>query len=375
MEVVRHYSNIWKEELKPGKVLALYGPRQVGKTTLIESFLKKQKGKLYKDTGENADIRDVLNSLSLQRIKNYFAGYDIVFIDEVQEIESAGKALKLMTDHLKKLRIVVTGSAMTDLAGKIGEPLVGRQTIFQLFPVAASELKLTAGGATTMQLLPELLIFGSYPHLFELENPVEKEKYLKQIRDSYLLKDILAYDGIRNSNKILDLLRMLAFRIGKEISIEGIGNSLGLGKNTVAAYLDLLQKVFIIYNVKGFSRNLDNEITKTSRYYFYDNGIRNAVINNFNSLDMRDDVGPLWENFMFMERMKWQHYQGKEASNYFWRTYTQQEIDLIEERNGRLQAFEFKFSPGKNRPPQLWEKTYPKAKYFEINKNNWMEFV
>ncbi len=375
MDIVRYFSSKWQKDFKPGKVLALYGPRQVGKTTLVETFLKKQKGVLFTDTGENSDLKEILDSLSLQRIRNFFAGYDMVFIDEVQEIENAGKALKLMTDHLKKTKIIVTGSAMMDLAGKIGEPLVGRQAVYQMFPVAATELRDTLGGAAVQMMLPELLVYGSYPNIFQLENRDEKEKYLKQVRDSYLLKDILAYDGIRNSKKILDLLRMLAFRIGKEISIENIGNALGMGKNTVASYLDLLEKVFIIYNVRGFTKNMDNEITKTSRYYFYDNGVRNAIINNFNSIGIRDDVGALWENFMFMERMKKQHYGGKKAANYFWRTYTQQEIDLIEEIDGTITAYEFKYSPGKNKPPTLWAKNYPDTAYFEVHKNNWFEFI
>lgn len=375
MQIERFYINELNKRLKPGKVLAIYGPRQVGKTTIVEALLKKQKGKIYRDSGDNADFREVLNSMSLQRFNSFFAGYDIVFIDELQEIENGGRALKLLIDNLRHLKVVVTGSAMADLAGKIGEPLVGRQHVCQLFPIAASELKNTLGAAQTIKMLPDLLIYGSYPNIFNLENPTDKMQYVKQIRDSYLLKDILSFDGIRNSGKILDLLKMLAFRIGKEISIEGIGNALGMGKNTVASYLDLLQKVFIVYNIKGFTRNLDNEITKTSRYYFYDNGIRNAIINNFNSLSQRDDVGALWENFMFMERMKFQNYKNHHTTNYFWRTYTQQEIDLIEEKDGRIQAYEFKYSPGKNKPPGLWARTYPDTEYFEINNTNWIEFT
>jgi len=375
MQIERFYINELNKRLKPGKVLAIYGPRQVGKTTIVEALLKKQKGKIYRDSGDNADFREVLNSMSLQRFNSFFAGYDIVFIDELQEIENGGRALKLLIDNLRHLKVVVTGSAMADLAGKIGEPLVGRQHVCQLFPIAASELKNTLGAAQTIKMLPDLLIYGSYPNIFNLENPTDKMQYVKQIRDSYLLKDILSFDGIRNSGKILDLLKMLAFRLGKEISIEGIGNALGMGKNTVASYLDLLQKVFIVYNIKGFTRNLDNEITKTSRYYFYDNGIRNAIINNFNSLSQRDDVGALWENFMFMERMKFQNYKNHHTTNYFWRTYTQQEIDLIEEKDGRIQAYEFKYSPGKNKPPGLWARTYPDTEYFEINNINWIEFT
>ncbi len=375
MQIERFYINELNKRLMPGKVLAIYGPRQVGKTTIVEALLKKQKGKIYRDSGDNADFREVLNSMSLQRFNSFFAGYDIVFIDELQEIENGGRALKLLIDNLRHLKVVVTGSAMADLAGKIGEPLVGRQHVCQLFPIAASELKNTLGAAQTIKMLPDLLIYGSYPNIFNLENPTDKMQYVKQIRDSYLLKDILSFDGIRNSGKILDLLKMLAFRIGKEISIEGIGNALGMGKNTVASYLDLLQKVFIVYNIKGFTRNLDNEITKTSRYYFYDNGIRNAIINNFNSLSQRDDVGALWENFMFMERMKFQNYKNHHTTNYFWRTYTQQEIDLIEEKDGRIQAYEFKYSPGKNKPPGLWARTYPDTEYFEINNTNWIEFT
>jgi predicted AAA+ superfamily ATPase len=271
--------------------------------------------------------------------------------------------------------VVVTGSSSFDLSSKIGEPLTGRNTIRRLFPLSILELYQQFGGMDVLQMLELLMVFGSYPEVLKGKSKPDKTEYLLTIRDSYLLKDIFELENIRNPSKFSDLLKLLAFQIGKEVSLNELGNSLGIAKQSVERYLDLLEKSFIIKKVSGFSRNLRSEITKTSRYYFWDNGIRNAVINNFNFLDQRDDTGMLWENFLFMERIKKQEYQRLFSNNYFWRTYSRQEIDMVEERDGKLYGFEFKWKPRKTNAPALWKETYPGAGFQVITKENFLEFV
>jgi predicted AAA+ superfamily ATPase len=264
----------------------------------------------------------------------------------------------------------------TDLSNKVGEPLVGRQTILYLFPISVLELQSEHGNAFIEQQLEQLLIFGAYPEVIMSTSFEEKKNYLFQIRDAYLYKDILELERIRNSRKLLDLLRLIAFQIGHEVSLQELGRQLSMSKNTVERYLDLLEKSFVIINVQGFSRNLRKEITKTSRYYFYDLGIRNAIINNLNLLNSRDDVGQLWENFLFIERLKKQTYHQIHANNYFWRTWSQQEIDLIEERNGTLFGYEFSWKNKKTLiAPSEWIKAYPDTEYTVIHRDNYISFL
>jgi len=283
----------------------------------------------------------------------------------------------LIVDEIEGIHVLVSGSSVFDLSNKLGEPLVGRQTIFQMHPIAQCELKLIENTFDSYGLLEDRLIYGCYPELFHISSQDEKAEYLESIINSYLLKDILVYDGIKKSNKLMDLLRLIAFQIGQEVSIDELASSLkGISRNTVESYLDLLEKVFVIYKVSGFSRNLRKEIVKTSRYYFYDNGIRNALISNFNALRLRNDVGQLWENHMMIERRKFNESQKKRIQQYFWRTYDQQEIDLIEEEDGELRAFEFKWSPKKNtKAPAGWAKNYPDATFQVISPSNFLGFI
>lgn len=372
----RYYSNKIEQNLKPNKVLILYGPRQVGKTTLIKVFLESYEGKVYKSTGEDTTLRSILESDDFSKIIPFFSGYDLIFIDEAQKIENIGQALKIIVDQIPGIRVIATGSSSFDLSNKVGEPLVGRQTVLYLFPVSVLELQSEHGNAFVEHQLEQLLIFGAYPEVIMSTSFEEKKNYLFQIRDSYLYKDILELERIRNSRKLLDLLRLIAFQIGHEVSLQELGRQLGMSKNTVERYLDLLEKSFVIINVQGFSRNLRKEITKTSRYYFYDLGIRNAIINNLNLLNSRDDVGQLWENFLFIERLKKQTYHQIHANNYFWRTWSQQEIDLIEERNGTLFGYEFSWKNKKTLiAPSEWTKAYPDTEYTVINRDNYISFL
>ncbi len=371
----RYYSSKLQDYLSPGKALILYGPRRVGKTTLVEDFLKNYKGRIYKSTGENIQLKNILESSDFSKIIPFFKGYDLVVIDEAQKIENIGQALKIIVDQIPEIKIIATGSSSFDLSNKIGEPLVGRQKVLKLFPFSAIEFNENFGPLYIQENLENFMVFGTFPEVITAENFVEKIEFLNQIRDSYLLKDILEFEKIRNSKKIIDLLRLISFQIGKQVSHQELGNNLGLSKNTVARYLDLLEKSFILINIRGYSKNLRKEIIKTSRYYFYDNGIRNSIIGNFNFLNSRDDISKLWENFLFIERLKKQHYLKIYANNFFWRTWDKKEIDLVEEREGKLYGYEFKFTNKKVKPPKEWLETYKNSSFEIINKDNYLEFI
>ena len=362
--------------IKPKKVLILYGPRQVGKTTLLSEFLSQTKLKYKLENGDDLHIHDVLGSQSIEQIKAYAKNYELIAIDEAQRIPNIGIGLKILIDHVPGIRVIATGSSSFDLSNKVGEPLVGRVITKVLYPVAQSELLALHNEFELKQQLDNFLVFGSYPELFKLSSPAQKSEYLKNIIGSYLLKDILELDTVKSSKVLFDLLKLIAFQIGNEVSLTELGTSLGLDNKTVARYLDLLEKSFVLYNLRGYSRNLRSEITKKSKYYFLDNGIRNAIISNFNNLDSRDDVGKLWENFLVCERLKAQQYSPIYANNYFWRTWDKKEIDWVEERDGSLFGWEFKYSPTKKTiHKKAFLNQYPNAHLETINRENYLDFV
>jgi uncharacterized protein len=374
MNILRFYQDL-STYLKPQKVLVLYGPRQVGKTTLLKNFLTTCTLKYKFDSGDNIKVQQILGSQDFEQLKSYVAGYELLVIDEAQKVPNIGANLKILVDEVPGIHIIATGSASLELAGQVGEPLTGRKTTLTLYPVAQLELLSLYNNYELKEKLNDWLIFGSYPEIITAVTKNEKMQLVEEIAHSYLLKDILDLDGVRNSKIILNLLRLLAFQVGNEVSLNELGRQLGLDHKTVNRYLDLLEKSFIIYNLRGFSRNLRKEITKKSKYYFYDNGIRNAIISNFNSLEQRNDQGLLWENFIYMERRKKRDYHNIMANDYFWRTWQQQEIDLIEEREGSLFAYEFKFNADSVKPPTQWVKNYPNSTFTVINKQNYLEFV
>ncbi len=361
--------------LKKGKVFVLYGPRRVGKTELIRKIIPGYNGKIFSGTGDNQELRELLSAQKLSQLQTAFGSYELVFIDEAQRIPEAGYGLKLLIDHFPEMIILVTGSSSFDLSGKIGEPLTGRHIVRNLFPISVLELNEQFGGMYVLQKLDELLIYGAYPDVLNASSANDKREYLMSIRDSYLLKDILELESIKNPSKLSDLLKLLAFQIGQEVSLNELSNNLGIAKQSVERYLDLLEKTFIIKKVGGFSRNLRKEVVKTSRYFFWDNGIRNALINNFNPIGQRNDIGMLWENFLYMERLKTKSYKRIFSNDYFWRTYDRQEIDLIEERDGKLFAYEFKWSPKNVKAPKAWSDTYPDSEFQVISKENFLEFL
>lgn len=359
---------------KPGKALIIYGPRRVGKTTLLKKYLEGKENYLFL-TGEDIFVQQALSSKSIEKLKSYLGGILLLVIDEAQYIPEIGLNLKLIIDHIPQIRVIATGSSTFNLLQDIGEPLTGRQQIIRMYPLSQLEIKAFELPHETEANLENRLIYGSYPELFSLSSQGDKQAYLRELVSSYLFKDILAYEGLKKSNKIIDLLTLLAFQIGKEVSLTELGSQLGMNKGAVERYLDLLQNVFILQNIRGFSRNLRKEITKTSRYYFYDTGIRNALINNFNPIVRRDDVGQLWENYIIIERIKKQQYCDIFSNNYFWRTYDKQEIDWVEEREGSLYGYEIKWTKKHVTEPKSWKQTYSKASFELINKDNYLSFI
>lgn len=374
--IPRNFDFRFDEKVKEGKIVVIYGPRRAGKTSFIENLLSTQSSKIYKGTGDDIELRKVLSSENKSLILSSFVGYDTLFIDEAQRIPSIGWGLKLLIDQNPKLQIIVTGSSSFELSGEISEPLTGRAWTFLLPPISVKELSEWEGNMKVRERISELLIFGSYPEVINAEGFDRKKDYLTELKNAYLFKDILELENIRNSSKLIDLLKLLAFQIGAEVSLNELSNSLGIAKQTVEKYLDLLEKTFVIYKLRGFSKNLRKEVTKTARYIFVDNGIRNSVIHNFNLPDTRNDLGGLWENFCLSERLKKQRRDAINANNYFWRTYDQQEIDLIEERDGSLFAFEFKWNPKKKtKQPAGFKKAYPNASYTVVSPDNFFDFL
>lgn len=364
--------------IQAGRVLLLYGPRRVGKTFLlreVEQDIQTTGKQVLFLNGESRVVQDNLTSRVPEQLRRYVGDADVVVVDEAQKVENIGEHLKLLVDTHPDIAVVASGSASFDLAQQVGEPLTGRKVTHTLFPISARELIDNNSVDYYLSVRDEHSIFGGYPALFSLISHAEKEAYLHELVDSYLLKDILEFGNVKGAKIIRDLLVLLAFQIGTEVSLTELGNSLDLSKDTVARYLDLLEKTFVIKNVRGFSRNLRKEVTKTSRYYFYDNGVRNALINNFNPLHLRDDVGMLWENYLVMERLKKQAYDGIYTNNYFWRTYDQKEIDWVEERGGMLHGYEFKWGNSKPKAPSGWLETYENAEFAVINQENFLSFI
>jgi len=377
-----HLTRVLKEQIIqhiiPWKVLVLYGPRQIGKTTLVKEILKEHFGneKVLSVSGDFAETKNIFSSQSLVVLENAVKGYDLLFIDEAQKIDQIGINLKILVDHFPNLKIIATGSSSFHLKEAFWEPLVWRKFTYRLYPIAFMELSKTFNPIEISGMLSQRLIYWGYPEIFqEHMNANEKQRYLMEIVENYLYKDLLELDEIRHRKKIIDLLWLLAFQIGHEVSLNELARSLEISGQTVDKYLYYLEESFVIYRLRGFSRNLRNEITKTCRYYYYDNWIRNAIIQNFNDLSRRNDIGMLWENFLVMERLKKQEYQSLYTNNYFWRTHTQKEIDWIEEYDGILHWYEFKYWDKHPKVPKTFIEAYPESTYEVINKENYILFV
>jgi len=365
------------ESFNKNKVLVLMGTRRVGKTMFLNKLIEnKIKTNYLLLNGEEIAVKEMLKERNIENYKRLVGKNNYVIIDEAQNIEDIGWVLKLMVDTIQNVTFIATGSSSFDLNNKTGEPLTGRKKTFYLFPFAQSEFTSVENLIQTKSNLEIRLVYGCYPELIHLESNSEKEGYLKELINSYLLKDILAMDGIKNASKIFDLLKLLAFQVGNLVSLEELGKQLGMSKNTVEKYLELLSRVFIIFKLGGFSRNLRSEITKSKKWYFYDNGIRNTIINNFNPVTFRNDIGQLWENYIISERMKYQANNRLSVNNYFWRTYQQKEIDWIEEKDGNLFAYEFKWSTTKKiKTPTQWKNNYPDSSFQVISPDNYLSWI
>ncbi len=375
--ISRAITNDFLKSLKRNKVLVLFGTRRTGKTFFLNQLIKTHIKEDYLFfNGEDLTTRELFKERSIENYKRLIGKSRFLIIDEAQNIENIGWILKLIYDSVKEVTIIVTGSSSFDLGNKTGEPLTGRKITFHLFPFAQAEYSTIENLIETKSNLSSRMIYGCYPELLHLQGDKEKGLYLKELVSSYLFKDILMFDGIKNTSKIHDLLKLLAFQVGSMVSVEELGNKLGMSKNTVAKYLDLLSKVYIIFPVRGFSRNLRNELTKKGKWYFYDNGVRNAVINNFKPVTFRNDIGQLWENYIISERVKYQFNNMLLVNNYFWRTYNQQEIDWVEESDGDLKAFEFKWNPAKlPKVPSQWKTAYPESEFTVITPENYLSFI
>jgi predicted AAA+ superfamily ATPase len=358
------------------KVILILGTRRVGKTFLINSIQKNYKSKLIFLNGEDFDVQEIIKNRSTSNYKRLVGDNKLIIIDEAQSIPEIGMALKLLIDTNPNLTIIATGSSSLDLMNKTGEPLTGRNYQFNLYPISQLELMSTENFLETKQNLEERLIFGSYPELINLVSNDDKRNYLQQLVQSYLLKDILSFAAIKHSDKIVSLLRLIAYQVGSEVSYNELGTQLGMSRLTVETYLDLLSKVFIIYKLPSYSTNQRKEVTKSSKWYFFDNGIRNAIINDFRIPTLRNDIGNLWENYLVSERIKSNKYLNKTKELYFWRNYNQQEVDLIEVRDGAIATFEFKYSGNKKiKQPLSFKTLYPESTFECINKDNYLDFV
>ncbi|HHE45740.1 MAG TPA: ATP-binding protein [Candidatus Moranbacteria bacterium] len=362
--------------LSPKRALIIYGPRRIGKTTLLKAFLDQQKKNTDKRlayfVGDDLKIRELFSSQIQKDILDFSMPYDLIAIDEAQQIPNIGLGTKMIIDAYPEKEIILTGSSSFNLSNKIGEPLTGRHFTLTLLPLTQNEM--IASRFELKNFLEDFLIYGAYPEVLQVTDSTQKEKILNELVSSYLYKDVLALDKIKSPDLLRDIARMIAFQVGQEVSLNEIAVSLRTDVKTVSRYLDLLEKMFVIKKVRGFSRNLRNEITKKSKYYFIDLGVRNAVIGQFSKLNLRNDIGALWENFVFMELYKQSVINNQVDNYYFWRTHTGVEIDIIKESQGKLMAIECKWSINKKvKIPKLWTKTYPDSTFQTINSANYLD--
>ncbi|MCX6272941.1 MAG: ATP-binding protein [Bacteroidetes bacterium] len=361
--------------VQAGKVLLLYGARRVGKTILLEQIRQSYKNQVLMMNGEDNDTLKLLEDRSISNYRRLLENINLLIIDEAQQIPEIGMKLKLMIDEIPGLCIIASGSSAYQLLHETMEALTGRCKLFPIYPLSQMELSIKENLLETRQNLEERLIFGSYPEVIVTETIAEKRLYLANLMNAYLFKDVLSLEGVRNTQKMTDLLKMIAYQTGKEVSNEELGRQLGLSKNTVEKYLELLSRIFIIFKLPGFSRNQRKEITRNCKWYFYDNGIRNALTGNFDAIALRQDIGEIWENYLLSERLKKKSYNEEDASLFFWRTYDQQEIDVIEQSGTQLKAFEIKWNDRKTRIPVAWKNAYPVAEWKVIDRQNYLEWI
>ncbi len=371
--VKRILLNEIKKKIGTKKSIILFGARQTGKTTLLKELFSGKDDVLWLN-GDDLDTHKIFETTSATRLKASFANYKFIIVDEAQRIKNIGLKFKLITDQMPDLQLIATCSSAFELANKINEPLTGRKFEFKIFPISFEEMVNQHGFIEENRLLPHRLVFGYYPEV--ITSAGKEKEMLKLISDSYLYKDILQWDKIKKTDKLLKLLQALAYQLGSEVSYNELSKIVGLDNQTIEKYIQLLEQVYIIFRLPSFSRNHKKELSKSRKIYFYDNGIRNALIADFRLLEMRTDIGALWENFLISERLKLINYNNIWTNTYFWRTQNQQEIDYIEEMDGTLYAYEFKWNANKNtKLPKTFSRTYPNHEFKVISPDNYEEFV
>lgn len=367
----RTLENDLLNKIGSGKAILLIGPRQVGKTTLINKILK-DKEHLFLDS-DDPTVRNLLTNPNTEQLKGIIGQHKVVFIDEAQRIPSIGMTLKIIIDQLKDVQLLVNGSSSFDLKSKLSEPLTGRKWEYELFPISWEEYENKHGYLVSEQQLENRLLYGFYPEIVNHQG--EEKQYLKQLVNSYLYRDILAFSDIRKPEVLEKLIQALALQIGNEVNYNELSQIVGINKTTIQKYIEILEKGYIVFRLSSYSKNVRNEIKRNKKIYFYDNGVRNMVLGNFNSLDLRQDKGALWENFLVSERKKQNNYKDTFAKMYFWRTRQQQEVDLVEEKNGIITGFEFKWKSKKNvKLPKTFREAY-NAETEIIDRNNFRDFV
>ncbi len=376
--IKRTIENDIKRDFFKGKVVIIVGPRQVGKTTLVQQILDvyQQKYKFKQINCDNPSDRELLEYKDLEFLQELVGKADIIFIDEGQKVKTIGQTLKLLVDFYKETKqFIVTGSSSFNLLDKTSEPLTGRKRVYHLYPLSIPEIYPELNLMDITKKLPLYLIYGTYPEVIKTTSLDEKQAVLRELTTSQLYKDILEFQGVKDTTAIRNLLKALALQVGSQVSYTELANLIGIDKNTVERYIDLLEKSFIVFRLSPYANNKRKEIKKLKKIYFYDNGIRNTIIQNYNMLDLRNDVGVLWENFLITERLKRNHYQKIPVNIYFWRTYNQQEIDLVEEMEGKLYGYEFKWRAKKFKAPQAWLRHYPQAEFNVVNQQNYLKFI
>ena len=362
-----------EDSLFKGKVVVIYGARQVGKTTIVKNLQKKYPDSIYLNCDE-PDVREALTNASSVEIKSFIGDKKIVFLDEAQRVKNIGLSLKLIMENFPEMQVVATGSSSFELSNQISEPLTGRKYEFLIHPFSIKELSSGQSEADINRSLENRLIFGMYPEV-AIKSGEEQKQAIKDITKSYLFKDVLQYQNIKNPEILEKLLQALALQVGNEVSYPELAETINVDKKTVVNYIDILEKAFIIFQLNPFSRNLRNELKKLRKIYFFDNGIRNALVNNFNPVDLRNDIGSLWENFMISERMKFNNNNNIDNNIYFWRTHDKKEIDYLEERDGKISAFEFKWKKDNANSPKIFLETYKNSEFELVNRNNYQKFV
>jgi len=363
------------DDLFKGKVIVVYGPRQTGKTTLVKQIADQRDEPSVYFNCDEPDIQLHFSNKTSTQLKEYIGDARIVIFDEAQQVKNAGMMLKLLIDTYPDRQFIATGSSSFSLSDQIGEPLTGRNVEYRLFPLAEIELLAASDTLHLDRTLETRLVYGTYPEIYTTQHIEEKKRLLNTLKNNYLLTDILAIDGIKGSETLYKLLQALALQTGQEVSYPEIAQLAGIDKNTVRRYIGILEKSFVIFRLTSFSRNLRKEIAKREKVYFYDTGIRNALINNFNPLSMRNDTGHIWENYITSERMKRNTYMRHYANMYFWRTYDQQEIDLVEEYGGKLHGYEIKWQKKQVKKPTVFMKTYPGSTVSLINSSSYRSFL